>query len=618
MSQFQEQMMATLVTQYNMKELDSAGILKMDFLGLRTLTIIRDTIKQIKKTRNIDFDIESISVDDKKTYELFSKGQTTAVFQFESSPMKEYLKQLKPTSINDLAAMNALYRPGPMEFIDEFIDRKHGRKKIEYLHPLLEPILKETHGIIVYQEQVIQIANKIAGMSLAEADNLRRAMGKKDLAAMKKQKAKFTEGAVKNKISKKVAEEIYVVIDKFANYGFNKSHAVAYSIVAYQTAYLKAHYLEEFLAANLTNEFGNTDKVTKLLDDARKLKVEILPPSVNKPSVFFNVENGKIIFGMSAIKNVGVNAVEEIEKKRAELGRNFKCIYDFCSHVDTRIVNKRALEGLVKAGAFDCTKGKRSQNFEAIEHALNFGGKVQSSKSANTDSLFGSDHEDYQIKEPPLPKIPPWSEELKLAKEREVLGIYLTDHPLTNFEIEYRSFAQVHLGEPETFKENEQVRACGVITEIKTKMDRAGNQMAFFKLDDFSGSCECLMFSKIYAEYGKFIQSEKCILINGRLESSGDAVKLHVEDVMPLEESRTKLTKKIAIFVDENTCDVNKIINLKKIFNNQDGNIPVYLCVKNNGSHRSFYLDHKIDLKSDTLKEIAELLGQDSINYYAQ
>ena len=320
-----------IVTQFNMKEIESAGLLKMDFLGLRTLTIIKDALNLIKKNHGVEIDIDNVPLEDEKTFQLFAKGQTTGVFQFESGPMREYLKKLKPTCLNDLSAMNALYRPGPMEFIDDFIDRKFGVKKVEYLHPILEPILKETYGIIVYQEQVIQIANKVGGMSLAEADILRRAMGKKDLKAMAEQKEQFVAGAVEKGITKKIAVEIFDAIDKFANYGFNKSHSVAYSFVAYQTAYLKAHYTPEFLAANLTNEFGNANKVANFLEDCRKLKIEVLPPDVNSPTVSFNVENGKIRFGMSAIKNVGIAAVEEMIKSRNALGRDFTSIFDFCA-----------------------------------------------------------------------------------------------------------------------------------------------------------------------------------------------------------------------------------------------------------------------------------------------
>lgn len=603
-----------IVTQYNMKELDNAGLLKMDFLGLRTLTIIRDTLSLVKKTRDIDVDLDSIPLDDEKTYKLFSKGQTTAVFQFESGPMREYLKKLRPTSIKDLAAMNALYRPGPMDFIDDFIARKHGRKKIEYLHKILEPILKETYGIIVYQEQVIQIANKVAGMSLAEADILRRAMGKKDPAAMKEQKQKFVEGAVKNNLSKKIAEEIFEAIDKFANYGFNKSHAVAYSIVAYQTAYLKAHYLPEFLAANLTNEFGNTDKVAKLLDDCRKLKVKVRPPDVNNASVYFSVEDGEIIFGMSAIKNVGVKAIEEIKRANDELGRPFTSIYDFCSNIDTRLVNKRALEGLVLAGAFDNVKGSRAQNLQAIEEALQFGNKVQNANKNQSESLFGED-EFMHIEEPELPDIEAWEQKESLAREREVLGFYLSDHPLRKYQNEYNSFATVHLGEPETYSEEGSIRACGVITEVRTKIDKSGRQMAFFKLDDFTGSCEGLMFSKIYAECQNILKEEATVLITGRLESSGDTVKLHADEVIPLEEVKQKLTKQVAFILNNEEHDNKTVEALRLILEEHNGQMQAYARVKENGGFRNFYLDYKVSLNDEFLSKVISLLGEENIQY---
>ncbi|MFH1194517.1 MAG: DNA polymerase III subunit alpha [bacterium] len=606
-----------VVTQYNMKELDNAGLLKMDFLGLRTLTIIRDTIELVKKIHGIEIDIDEIPLDDKKTYQLFAKGQTTGIFQFESAPMREYLKKLKPTSILDMAAMNALYRPGPMEFIDEFIARKHGKKSIAYQHPVLELILKETYGIIVYQEQVIQIANKVAGMSLAEADLLRRAMGKKDLETMKQQKMIFVEGAVKNNIDKKAAESIFEAIEKFADYGFNKSHAVAYSIVAFQTAYLKAHYLAEFMAANLTHEFQNIDKVTTLLDDCRRLKVKVLSPDVNRPSVDFDVEDGKIIFGMSAIKNVGKGAVEAIKEAHNKLGRNFKSIYDFCSNSDTRAVNKRALEGLVLAGALDSLTGYRSQNFIAIEEALSFGNKVQSSREKQASSLFGSVDVSVSFQEPSLPDIPRWTDKEKLAKEREVLGFYLSDHPLRKFDIEYKSFATIHLGEPETYTENNLVRAVGVITDVKTKIDKSGKTMAFFKLDDFSGSCECLMFSKIFNDYGRYIEPESTVLVKGKLESSGDAVKLHAEEVMQLSDAKYKLTKTLLLNIDSDEQNESVILKLKEIISQNPGNVLFLISVRNNGDVRSFYLENKIELSDKLIQSLNKLFGEDAIKYLA-
>ena len=604
-----------IVTQFNMKEIENAKLLKMDFLGLRTLTIIRDTVTLIKKNHGVEIDIDNIPLDDEKTLQLFSKGQTTGIFQFESAPMREYLKKLKPTSLIDLAAMNALYRPGPMEFIDDFIDRKFGVKETVYLHPELEPILKETHGIIVYQEQVIQIANKVGRMSLAEADLLRRAMGKKDLRAMKDQKNKFIVGAGANGISAKIAEEIFEAIDKFANYGFNKSHAVAYSYVAYQTAYLKAHYTPEFLAANLTNEFGNKNKVSNFLEDCRKLKIEVLPPDVNSPSVYFDVNYGKIRFGMSAIKNVGIAAVEEIIRSRKALGRNYKSIFEFCANVETRVVNKRGLEGLVYAGAFDSINKKRADLFAAVEEALTFGSRLQNSNKSVENSLFGNIAEEVKIQEPVLKSVERWSSRDTLAREREVTGFYVTGHPLSKYEIEYRSFATIHLGETEEQKEIENARACGVITDLKTKIDKSGRTMAFFTLDDFSGSCECLMFSKTYEKFGKYIKEEDCVFIVGNTESSGDAIKLHINEVIPLKDAKEKFTESVKIFFDKTKYTPETISVLKEILNKHKGKIPVYLHFFNNGSKsRLFFLkDYMVKVSDEFVKEVVAILGEDSI-----
>ncbi|MCZ7610596.1 MAG: DNA polymerase III subunit alpha [Ignavibacterium sp.] len=604
-----------IVTQFSMKDIENAGLLKMDFLGLRTLTIIRDTIDMVRKNHNKEIDIDNIPLDDEKTFQLFSKGQTTGVFQFESGPMREYLKQLRPASLNDLAAMNALYRPGPMENIDDFIDRKLGRKVVNYSHPILEPILKETYGVIVYQEQVIQIANKVGGMSLADADLLRRAMGKKDLKVMQEQKVVFTEGAVKNGVNKKVASNIFETIFKFANYGFNKSHAVAYSLIAYQTAYLKAYFPAEFLAANLKNEFENTDKITKFLDDCRKQKIEVLPPDINNPSLFFEAENGKIKFGMSAIKNVGVPAVKEIINAKNKLGRNFKSIYDFCINTDNRIVTKRALEGLVLAGAFHNINKNRAQLFESIESALTFAHKLQNSKMLSSDSLFGGT-EEVLLKEPELPDVKEWSEKEYLAQERKVIGFYLTDHPLRKYELEFNSFASIHLGETEGIEEKGDVRACGVVTELKTKFDKAGKMMAFFKLDDLTGSCECLMFSKAYDEFGKYVQDEEPVFAVGSLESSGDAVKMQVSKVIPMKNVANELTESIRLLVSKQKVSAEKLKLLKNIFEKSEGSIPVFINLTENGIDKGklFSLtENRVKITPELLNSLNSLLGEDAV-----
>ncbi|MCW8961913.1 MAG: DNA polymerase III subunit alpha, partial [Ignavibacteriaceae bacterium] len=494
-----------------------------------------------------------------------------------------------------------------------FIDRKFGKKKVEYLHPILEEILKETYGIIVYQEQVIQIANKIGGLSLAEADILRRAMGKKDLQSMKAQKTQFIKGAIAKGISKKIAEEIFTAIDKFANYGFNKSHAVAYSYIAYQTAYLKAHYTAEFLAANLTNEFENTTKVTKFLEDCRRLKIEILPPDVNNPSVNFDVVDGKIQFGLSAIKNVGKGAVEEIIRSRDKLERDFTSIFDFCLNVDTRIVNKRALEGLVTAGAFDCCKASRASLFRSVELAIEHAHKVQNSKLSSGNSLFG-ETEEIAIAEPELLFDEPWGEKDRLAKEREVVGFYVTGHPLRKYEVEYKSFSNFHIGETEQTEEIENVRACGVITNVKTKIDRAGNKMAFFTIDDFSGSCECLMFSKVFAEYGKYVQKEEPVFVVGNLESSGDTVKMHVNKLIPIDTARNELSRSIRINIVREKIPAEKLRELQAVLETYPGKIPVFIQLFSNGNNSSLFAlkNHRVELSNDLLKKLIEMFGEDS------
>lgn len=604
-----------IVTQYTMKDIENAGLLKMDFLGLRTLTIIRDAIDMIKKNHKVEIDIDDVPLDDDKTYQLFAKGQTTGVFQFESGPMREYLKQLHPTSLNDLAAMNALYRPGPMEFIDDFIDRKFGRKEVKYSHKILEPILKETYGIIVYQEQVIQLANKVGGMSLADADLLRRAMGKKDLKVMEAQKVVFVDGAIKNGVDKKNANEIFETIFKFANYGFNKSHAVAYSFIAYQTAFLKAYYPAEFLAANLKNEFENTDKVTKFLDDCRKLKIEVLPPDVNNPSLHFEAEKGKIKFGMSAIKNVGVPAVKEIIYARNNLGRDFKTIYDFCANTDNRIVTKRALEGLVLAGAFYTMNKNRAQLFEAVESALDYAHKIQNSKMLSSDSLFGESVE-VLLKEPELPNVKQWTEKEFLAQERKVIGFYLTDHPLRRYELEFNSFATIHLGETEDVIEKSDVRVCGVVTELKTKFDKAGRTMAFFKLDDLTGSCECLMFSKAYDEFGEFVEDEEAVFAVGNLESSGDAVKMQVNKVIPMRKIANEFTESLKLQISKQKVSANQLIELKTILKQSEGSIPVFINLTENGMDKGklFSLkDIRVKITSELLKSLIAMIGDESV-----
>lgn len=635
---------ADVVTQYNMKELESAGLLKMDFLGLRTLSIIEDTIEMVKKNHGVTIDIDAIPVDDAKTFELFAKGQTTGVFQFESAPMREYLKRLRPTSIKDLSAMNALYRPGPMKYIDDFINRKHGKIPITYMHMALETILKETYGIIVYQEQVIQMANKVAGMSLAEADILRRAMGKKDKDAMLKQQSIFVQGAVKMGIPEKTAVEIFAAIEEFANYGFNKSHAVAYSVVAYQTAYLKAHYTPEFLAANMTNELNTKEKIAAFLDDCRKLKIPVLPPDFNRPVKYFDVEKGQIWFGLAAIKNVGEKAVDFLkaarEKYLASLNEvkpaakskssgkkkdapspeaadsNKQALiklFEFLRHTDTQQINKRVLEGLILAGAFDTLSTNRKFLFDHTEIVIQ---ELNKEKDFWENNLF-MDANDSAVREPdfPIKETPDWSYEERLEKEREVTGFYISDHPLNKYELEYRSFSSIRLGDPETYANDETVTIVAVVTSVNVKIDKRGNKMAIFTIDDFTGSCECIMFSSVYQKCEAFLLQSRVLMFQGRSESSGDSVKLHIEEAIPVSAAASKYSKYVRIQKSLESTDIRYLEQLQALAKKHPGDIPLVLDMDIDHKDYKVFILQNCRVKPETrlFEELLKIAEPESI-----
>ncbi len=458
-----------ITTQYDMKGLEELGLLKMDFLGLRNLTVIDRAIRLIRERRQEEIDIENIPMDDPEVYALFAKGLTVGIFQFESSGMREFLKKLQPTVIEDLIAMNALYRPGPMENIDDFIQRKHGKKKITYLHPSMEPILKETYGIIVYQEQVMQLANAIAGFSLADADLMRRAMGKKIASLMAEMSEKFINGAVAKGIPKKKAVEIFSLIEKFAQYGFNKSHSTAYAYVAYQTAWLKAHYPAEFMSANLTSEMSSTDRVVILINECRKLGIRVNPPDINVSRVqFYPSDEKTITFGLNAIKNVGTKALEKIIEARDTDG-HFKTLFDFTARVDLRAVNKKVLESLIMAGAMDSLAGTRAAKFKAVDDALKYGQQVHQQGNKNQFDLFGNgdNGQSKLIREPVLGQEDEWPEQERLDKEKEVTGLYMSGHPLLKYAEELEELSTFDFTEKVNTGDNDMVRIGGIIHSKK-------------------------------------------------------------------------------------------------------------------------------------------------------
>jgi DNA polymerase-3 subunit alpha len=527
-----------ITTQWDMKAVEEIGLLKMDFLGLRTLTVLDDTQAMVKSGRGIDIVLDQISLDDRDVYKMFGGGYTIGIFQFESSGMREYLRKLKPENLNDLAAMNALYRPGPLKggVVDLYIDRKHGREKTEYVHPLLESILKETYGVIVFQEQAIKIASEMAGYSLGKADILRKAMGKKNAELMRSQKEEFTAGSIQKGIDKKTAEVVFDLIDKFAGYGFNKSHSVGYALLAYQTAYLKTHFPEEFMAANMTSEMISTERIIVLMEECRRMGIAVLPPDVNESQESFTVVGNKIRFALTAVKNVGEGSVQAILAARNEGGK-FSSLCDLTTRVELNALNRRALESLTMSGSLDSLAGNRAQLFEAIEGALNFGQSIQRKEAIHQVDLFALDGAiDVTVQEPPLPKLDEWNRSLLLQKEKEALGFYVSGHPLEKYRLELAAFASVNSEEISEQPDGADVSLGGIVQSLKINYDKQGRQMAFITLEDFLGVIEILVFADLYEKSRQFIHVDARLLCRGRVSTrENERPKLIGAEIVNLE-----------------------------------------------------------------------------------
>ncbi len=567
-----------LVTQFDGKVIEDAGMLKMDFLGLKTLSIIKDALKLVSKNRGVTIDIDKIPLDDSKTFELYQQGDTIGTFQFESPGMRKYLQVLKPTDIEDLIAMNALYRPGPMEFIPNFIDRKHGKEAVEYPHELLEPILKNTYGIMVYQEQIMQTAQIMAGYSLGQADLLRRAMGKKKIEEMNKQRAVFIKGAADlHKISKEKAGDIFDIMERFAAYGFNRSHSAAYSIVAYQTAYLKAHYPAEYMASVLTHNQSNIEKITFFMDECKRQQIKVLGPHLNESGLNFDVnQDGQIRFGLGAIKGTGEAAVDAIISERDESGA-FTDVFDFAKRVNLRTVNKKTFESLAMAGAFDCFQDYHRRQYlmapdggdsTLIEKLIRFGNRIQDEQNASQVSLFGGD----SGVEIPLPRIPdtqPYSELEKLKIEKEVVGFYISGHPLDQFKLDIRHFCTCTVSEIDHFK-GEKIAVAGIVTKFNERLSKNGRPFGLFSIEDFADSLDLAMFGEEYLKYRHLLSIGSFIYVEGqvleRYKQPG-IWELRPFSVQLLSEIRDKMSKGIRIQVDlhQLTDDlVNKLETLSQ------------------------------------------------------
>ncbi|MEE9166453.1 MAG: DNA polymerase III subunit alpha [Candidatus Neomarinimicrobiota bacterium] len=607
-----------ITSQYDMKGLENLGLLKMDFLGLRNLTVIDQTIELLKE-RGIKIDIGQIPLDDSRVYKIFSQGNTVGVFQFESTGMREYLKKLRPNGIEDLIAMNALYRPGPMEHINDFIKRKHGRKKIDYIHPHLEPILKETYGIIVYQEQVMQIANKIAGFSLAQADIMRRAMGKKRRGLMSRQQKAFVEGAVKNETSREVARKIFGMIEKFAQYGFNKSHSTAYAFIAYQTAYLKTHYPSEFMAANLTTEMTNTPRVVTLINECQKLGITVHPPDVMESDIYFKVMDEKSIsFGLNAIKNVGAKALRNIIAMRTKHGP-FENHFQFCKPLDLRLANRKVIESLIAAGAMDSLEGNRAQKYASVEAALKFSQQFQSELNGDQFSMFDvSDSEETLFRSTPrLPDLPEWSESEKLKREKALMGFYLTGHPLLKYADELEEYSNYDFSDPANDTELREIRLAGVIQDTRYHFDRKDQQMAFFSLECLGGRADVLVFHKTFKQYRGLIKDDNLVFVRGRPTTplAEDTPKMIADEILSQEDVQNRHSKKLNILVELDKMKDEDVDSLFKLAKENEGDSPLFFHVQDREGNGKKILTHKVrvSLNPTFLKRLKGLYGDQNV-----
>lgn len=622
-------------TQYAMAELEELGLLKMDFLGLRTLTVISNALKIIKHTRGEEVDINKIPLDDKKVYKMLSKGNCAGIFQLESEGMRDLVKRLKPENMEDITALLALYRPGPLGsgMIEDFIDGKKGKVKIKYPHPCLEPILKETYGVIVYQEQVMKIASELAGFTLGQADILRKAMGKKQKGVMEKQRELFIKGAQKNNVKKNTAAEISDLIAYFAGYGFNKSHSVSYAFISYQTAYLKTHYTIEYMASLLTSIMGNNDKVALYIKESRNMNIEILPPDVNQSLVNFTVVEGKAIrFGLAAVKNVGEKAIESIIKERKE-NSNFTSLFDFCQRVDLRVVNKRVVESLIKCGAFDSNGAKRSQLLAVLDVSLKSGQEYKKSKRNGQTSLFDLFEEDslgknggtYQDR---LPDISEFSKNELLAMEKEMLGLYISYHPLNDYKERLKEIVTSTSIELVNFSDRSRVVLAGVVNNFKRKSTKNGNLMAFITLEDLEGTVEIIVFPKVYEKCKEIIKKDEIVITEGQLDVAEGKTKVIAEKISLLEKyvennkSTPKAKERYQNPAEELHLEINTKIDepdilrkLKELFYSYPGKNQVVLHFKDGDRTVSHAIGKKYSVNIDDkfIEEIRRILGNKKV-----
>ncbi|MGV8059371.1 MAG: DNA polymerase III subunit alpha [Smithellaceae bacterium] len=609
-----------IVSQYSMKDIEAVGLTKFDFLGLKTLTVIKNALNFIKESKGIELDISNLPLDDQETYKLLMKGETDGVFQLESSGMKDIMVNMKPDCIEDVIALIALYRPGPMKMVPEFIARKQGKTQITYELPQLEVILKETYGIILYQEQVMQIANMIGGYTMAQADTLRKVMGKKKVADMEKEKPKFLEGAKKQKISENKAKVIWDQMETFAEYGFNKSHSAAYSIITYQTAYLKTHYPVAFMAALLTSEKDNRDKIIKYMSTCREMGINILPPDINESVRDFSISADSIRFGLAAVKNVGYSAIESIIDVR-KTGK-FISFIDFLIRVDLRKVNKRVIESLIKCGAFDSLGYRRSQLMGCYDEAMNEAQRKQKEISSSQSSFFdefdaGAKAKNNVADAYQIPDIPEWEHKELLSLEKETLGFYITGHPLHGYADKLKLVTNTDSSTLSTKRDKDTITIAGVISSLAERPTKRKDIMCNVVLEDLQGSVNIIFWSDTYKKYYDLLHADEPIVVQGMIDVGDESLKIIAQEVISLAASLENPYKQIRFMVDSEKISPENIISFSNVVKNYAGKYDSYIHIVNGKSETIVYLGEqlRLDINDKLKREADSILGEGATTY---
>ena len=611
----------TIVTQYAMGPVGDLGLLKMDFLGLKTLTVLRNTVEMVKRTQGVDIPIDALPLDDAKTYEVLNKGNTVGIFQLESGGMRDLCRKFQISSVEHITALVALYRPGPMDLIPDFIKRRHGDVKIEYEHPLLESISKETYGVLIYQEQVMQATQLLAGYTLGSADLLRRAMGKKKIEEMQQQRETFVKGCAKtNHIPAPKANAIFDLLEKFAGYGFNKSHAAAYAIVAYQTAYLKTNYPVEFLCALMTNDMASTEKLTILLNESRSMGVEVLPPDVNEGEMnFAPARDGKVIrFGMAAIKGVGEGAVQSILKARADGGK-FTSLSDLCERVDSRAVTRKVFEVLIKTGACDSFGETRATLFGAIDRVMTRAASVLADRQRGQSSMFGMLEEKAAGAPEKMAQLPEWPQSQLLAQEKELLGFYVTGHPLTPFTPILEKYCLATTVTAAQLPNRTLTRIGGLVTAVQQGISKkSGKPYAMVTLEDLEGTMQMLCLNDL-EKFRDLLVVNKAVLVVGEINNGEDKPKLFPQEMMPLEDAPRKYTKQVHLRLHSSNLSPERLKNIFDLTTAHRGKCPLYLCFKQPGGELVFVESHenfRVNPSRELQQAVDDLLGEET--YYAK